>query len=59
MITSRESTSYLVEAILGFIKFDPQVHTTTMEAGRASGEKRKDELYTGVLSDFQSEYTAD
>eukprot|EP00957_Ditylum_brightwellii_P027452 2075157-Ditylum_brightwellii.AAC.1 len=59
MVTSWESTSHLVEAILGCIDVDPQEHTAAMEAGRAGREKRKDELYTGVLSDLQSEYTAD
>eukprot|EP00957_Ditylum_brightwellii_P167930 12783091-Ditylum_brightwellii.AAC.1 len=39
MVTSRESTPHLVEAILGCIKFDPQEHTAAMEAGRASRKK--------------------
>eukprot|EP00957_Ditylum_brightwellii_P020849 1572420-Ditylum_brightwellii.AAC.1 len=59
MLTSQESTSHLVDAILGQVDFDPQVHTATMEAGRTGGKKRKDELYTGVLTDLQSKYTAD
>eukprot|EP00957_Ditylum_brightwellii_P002750 211353-Ditylum_brightwellii.AAC.1 len=30
-----------------------------MEMGKARGKKRKDELYTGVLTDLQADYTAD
>eukprot|EP00957_Ditylum_brightwellii_P132983 10139795-Ditylum_brightwellii.AAC.1 len=39
MATSKDSTSHLVDAILGCIKFDPQEHVAAMEAGRASGKK--------------------
>eukprot|EP00957_Ditylum_brightwellii_P056756 4301297-Ditylum_brightwellii.AAC.1 len=49
MLTSQESTSHLVEAILGRVDFDPQVHTATMEAGRAGGKKGR-MSYTQVYS---------
>eukprot|EP00957_Ditylum_brightwellii_P063772 4839095-Ditylum_brightwellii.AAC.1 len=59
MTTSKDSTSHLVDAILGCIEFDPQEHAAAVEAGRASRKKRRDELYTGVLSELQAGYTAD
>eukprot|EP00957_Ditylum_brightwellii_P125018 9529987-Ditylum_brightwellii.AAC.1 len=52
MTTSKDSTSHLVDAILGCTEFDPQEHATAMEAGRASRNKRKNELYSGVISDL-------
>eukprot|EP00957_Ditylum_brightwellii_P121546 9270235-Ditylum_brightwellii.AAC.1 len=37
--TSRDSTSHLVDAILGWINFDAQEHAAAMETGQASGGK--------------------
>eukprot|EP00957_Ditylum_brightwellii_P111140 8474422-Ditylum_brightwellii.AAC.1 len=49
MLTSQESTSHLVDAILGCVDFDPQVHTATMEAGRTD-RKNRTMSYTQVYS---------
>eukprot|EP00957_Ditylum_brightwellii_P082561 6276479-Ditylum_brightwellii.AAC.1 len=57
--TSKDSTPHLVDAILGQVNFDPLVHAATMETGKASGNRRKDEVYIQVLSTLQTYYTAD
>eukprot|EP00957_Ditylum_brightwellii_P174342 13273500-Ditylum_brightwellii.AAC.1 len=45
LATSKESTSHLVEAILGQTLFDPQAHTVMMKTGKASSKKRKEEMH--------------
>eukprot|EP00957_Ditylum_brightwellii_P179746 13692862-Ditylum_brightwellii.AAC.1 len=58
LATSKESTSHLVEAILGQTPFDPQAHAVAMVTGKASGKKRKEEMYCQVISELQQDYTA-
>eukprot|EP00957_Ditylum_brightwellii_P026385 1995791-Ditylum_brightwellii.AAC.1 len=52
LATSKDSTSHLVDAILGQTDFDPQAHAATMETGKASSKKQKEEMYCQVISNL-------
>eukprot|EP00957_Ditylum_brightwellii_P072803 5532897-Ditylum_brightwellii.AAC.1 len=57
--TSRESTAYLVDAILGLTHFKSDIHQDIIETGRAGGIGRKEETYKGVRDTVEEEYTGD
>eukprot|EP00957_Ditylum_brightwellii_P019622 1480475-Ditylum_brightwellii.AAC.2 len=57
-LTSKASTSHLVDAILGLDDFKQDVHQATMEAGRAGRIRRKEETYKGVRETVEEDYTS-
>eukprot|EP00957_Ditylum_brightwellii_P115879 8839255-Ditylum_brightwellii.AAC.1 len=54
-----DSTSHLVEAILGWTEFKPNVHVATMEGRKWGGKTRKVGVYKEVRRDVECSYTGD
>eukprot|EP00957_Ditylum_brightwellii_P139725 10648050-Ditylum_brightwellii.AAC.1 len=57
--TFLDSTSHLVEAILGQAEFKPDVHAATMEGRKLGAKTRKVGVYKEVIKDVESGYTDD